>query len=134
MDGALTLHSEPGVGTTFKIYLPRVEAPAEVAAAEQAALAMRGSETVLLCEDEHQIRDLVERMLKRQGYQVLTASTPEEAIAVRRSGCRLPLILLMASGFPGETARERLSRRSLSMTGGKVVGGASNQPEGRHLS
>jgi CheY-like chemotaxis protein len=80
--GEVMVYSEPDVGTTFKIYLPRVEAPAEVVAAEQAALALRGSETVLLCEDEQQIRDLVERMLKRQGYRVLTAAAPDEALAI----------------------------------------------------
>ncbi len=80
--GEIMVYSEPGIGTTFKVYLPRVEAPAEVAAAEQAALALYGSETVLLCEDEQQIRDLVEHMLKRQGYRVLTAAAPDEALAI----------------------------------------------------
>jgi PAS domain S-box-containing protein len=121
--GEITVYSEPGIGTTFKIYLPIVEAPAEIAAEERRALALRGTETVLLCEDETQIRELVERMLKRQGYRVITAETPDEAVRIAR---REPFDLLLTdlvmpkmSGFDlaRDVAAARPGAKVLYMSG-----------------
>jgi CheY-like chemotaxis protein len=73
--------SEPGQGTTFKIYLPRVEKPAEQVTPEQppAALA-RGGENVLLVEDDDLLRKLAENILQQAGYTVFVAANGEEAI------------------------------------------------------
>jgi PAS domain S-box-containing protein len=78
-NGEIIVYSEPGKGTTFKIYLPTVDQPASSAALEHAA-AKRGSGTVLLCEDDAKIRRLVEAMLTRQGYRVLVAENPDQAL------------------------------------------------------
>jgi PAS domain S-box-containing protein len=81
--GSIWVDSEPAVGTTFRIYLPRAEAAvvpqdrAEPRAAEQPR---RGSETVLLVEDEVLVRNLAADALRRHGYQVLSASTGVEAL------------------------------------------------------
>jgi PAS domain S-box-containing protein len=123
--GEILVYSEPGIGTTFKIYLPRVETPAEVGEAEERALAMRGSETVLLCEDEAQIRDLVEKMLRRQGYTVLCSATPDEAIRIARTHAgRIDLLLTdvvmpKRSGFElaKDVAALRPSAKVLYMSG-----------------
>jgi two-component system cell cycle sensor histidine kinase/response regulator CckA len=106
--GEIIVYREPGTGTTFKIYLPPVEAPADLVAAEQASLALRGSETVLLCEDEAQIRDLVGRMLARQGYGVIAAAEPEEALRMaRRDSFDLLLTDIVMPRMSGiELARE----------------------------
>jgi PAS domain S-box-containing protein len=76
--GSIFVYSEPGQGTTFKVYLPQTGA----VEMEPAAVAdgRGGSETVLLVEDEDIVRRLVQEMLEAQGYRVLAAGDPEEAL------------------------------------------------------
>jgi CheY-like chemotaxis protein len=84
--GYVTVYSEPGHGTTFKIYLPQVEAQVAAACETAPALALpRGQETVLVVEDEEAVRDLVRQVLHSNGYTVLEASQGEEAIAICES-------------------------------------------------
>ena len=83
--GDLMVYSEVGKGTTFKLYFPMAEVPSEVAAAGQRMAQSRGSETVLLCEDDERIRKLVLAMLNKQGYKVLEADVPETAIRIARN-------------------------------------------------
>jgi PAS domain S-box-containing protein len=72
-NGFINVYSEPEIGTTFKIYLPRVfEEVERIDSAER--LHPRGSETVLLVEDEEMVRKLARRILERQGYTVIEAS------------------------------------------------------------
>ncbi|MEW5723216.1 MAG: PAS domain S-box protein, partial [Thermodesulfobacteriota bacterium] len=81
-NGFINVYSEPGRGTTFKIYFPRVRVTAEAprpAAEEKPA---RGDETVLLVEDEEAILDLSAGVLTRRGWTVLPARTPGEALAL----------------------------------------------------
>ncbi len=80
-NGDILVYSEPGQGTSFKLYFPLVEAPAEMAEAERRAAHLRGAETVLLVEDEERIRKLVVTMLAKQGYRVLEAEGPAAAMA-----------------------------------------------------
>ena len=83
--GTVYVYSEPGRGTTFKIYLPRAEAPAGAGAAGQAAQApsprdYNGSETILVAEDEDAVRQLVANVLRRNGYTVLEAASARTAL------------------------------------------------------
>jgi len=79
--GNIWVYSEPGRGTTFKIYLPRVEAAVETKQREQTVSApVGGSETVLLVEDDDIVRDLACRVLAKRGYQVLEAASGREAV------------------------------------------------------
>ena len=83
--GAIWAYSEPGRGATFKVYLPRVDAAPDVEAlVELPAAAPRGRETVLLVEDEGQIRHLAARVLEGHGYEVITASDGIEAVRIGR--------------------------------------------------
>jgi signal transduction histidine kinase/ActR/RegA family two-component response regulator len=85
--GSINLYSEPGKGTTFRIYFPVSETSTGSGTGEVArtAPALRGgSETVLLVEDEELIIGLAERILLKKGYRVLKARQPEEALAVCR--------------------------------------------------
>jgi signal transduction histidine kinase/CheY-like chemotaxis protein len=81
--GNIWVYSEPGHGTSFKVYLP-VEAGHETAARnpDRAVLSVRGSETVLLVEDEDVVRRLAQRILEQAGYTVLVARNGVEALQV----------------------------------------------------
>ncbi len=83
--GHILVSSEPGVGTTFNIYLPCVEAPAEVGSSSDAvSAASSGTETVLVVEDEVQVRTLECGLLEASGYHVLAASHGGEAMQICR--------------------------------------------------
>ena len=84
--GDIWVYSEPGQGTTFKLYFPRVVEPASSGYVEETEHARRGaSETLMLVEDETQVRDLGVRMLEQLGYKVLAAADGEEALNVSRA-------------------------------------------------
>lgn len=84
--GYIWVYSEPDRGTTFKIYLPRVDQPAELMSGDhRSPKVQRGTETILLVEDDEQLRLLSSSVLAHCGYNVLVASTPEEALAICRS-------------------------------------------------
>jgi len=98
--------SEPGKGTSVKVFLPRLDQPATVETEAPLARAVRGSETILLVEDEEQVRNLVRDTLQRKGYKVLDAPNAVEArrIAV---ACKGPIDLLIADMvMPNEGGRE----------------------------
>lgn len=82
--GFINVCSEPGLGTTFKVYLPRYTAKAAETELLKPQAAQRGSETILLVEDESAMLKMTSIMLGRLGYAVLVASTPGEAIRLAR--------------------------------------------------
>ncbi|HUI30579.1 MAG TPA: PAS domain S-box protein [Candidatus Acidoferrales bacterium] len=78
--GSIHVYSELGVGTTFKIYLPRYEGEVEGDEAAQVENAIDGTDTVLIVEDQPDLLELAKNSLEEYGYKVLTASSPEEGI------------------------------------------------------
>jgi len=81
--GNIWVYTEPGQGTTFKIYFPRIEEATEAMKQEEASdKSFRSSETILLVEDEEMVRDLAYKVLAEMGYIVLAASNGEEAIQI----------------------------------------------------
>jgi CheY-like chemotaxis protein len=79
--GFIWVYSEPGHGTSFKIYLPRVEQPADQTAVPSTVSApRRGTETVLLVEDEASLRTVTRQVLERHGYTVLEAANGAAAL------------------------------------------------------
>jgi CheY-like chemotaxis protein len=80
-EGSVWVYSEPGRGTTFKLYLPRVDRELEVTGATITASApRRGSETILLVEDDDQVRTVARSILTRSGYHVIEARNAGEAL------------------------------------------------------
>jgi PAS domain S-box-containing protein len=93
--GSIAVYSEVGIGTTFKIYLPRVEEEVAKPVTDDRPQDMRGgSETVLLVEDEDIVRNLCVRILEHLGYKVLQARNGAEAIVLAQGyGDRIDLLL-----------------------------------------
>ena len=92
--GHIWVYSELDHGTTFKIYFPRVNAEQRRASVGQMATTPRGSETILLVEDEDQVRALATKVLQRQGYEVFHAHDAAAAIALaKKHEGRIDLLL-----------------------------------------
>jgi PAS domain S-box-containing protein len=83
--GFVWVYSEPGQGTTFKVYLPRVGEAAEEAAAASPVETPRGQETVLVVEDDELVRQLATRLLAAQGYVALEATNGRDALDLVRA-------------------------------------------------
>ncbi len=83
--GFVDVRSKQGEGTTFTLYLPRYVGDVQLAPPKASPKAIRpGAETILLVEDEPSVRRLAAKMLERQGYTVMLAATPDEAIRLVR--------------------------------------------------
>ena len=126
--GYVWIYSEPGLGTTLKLYFPEVSAATAFRAEEYKAIpkdGARGSETILLVEDEEAVRGLTSRILEKSGYRVIAAQHGKEAmdIATKEEG-RIDLVLtdIVMPGMNGRGLVERLAGirpriKSLYMSG-----------------
>lgn len=101
--GTVTIYSELGIGTTFKIYLPRVDAPvAEAQEANEVPDVPHGNgATILLVEDEPSLRALAKEVLQIGGYRVVEASSGQDALAVANELTAEPGLLLTDVVMPG---------------------------------
>ena len=108
--GSVRVDSEPGKGTTFKIYLPRVVDAASASPSAPAAATARGSETILLVEDEEALRRLTARMLRSAGYAVLVAASGEEALLMLNDHDHAVDLLFTDVVLPGMGGRELATR------------------------
>jgi CheY-like chemotaxis protein len=114
-NGFINVYSEPDKGTTFTIYLPRHTAKAEQMRKESPlAPAARGHETILLVEDEPAILKMTTRLLESQGYTVVAASTPGEAIRLAREHAGEIRLLMTDVVMPEMNGRD-LAKNLLSL-------------------
>ena len=105
--GWINVQSKPGKGTTFEVYLPRAEGvPAVEEAAPSTATAAGGSETVLVVEDQVEVRKLVLTVLKREGYRLLEAGGGDKALLVAGQHPGPIHLLVTDVVMPGMTGRE----------------------------
>ncbi len=111
--GFIWVYSEPGQGTSFKIYLPAVDATAERTTAAATTPAPRGTETVLLVEDAAAVRAVTKQILERQGYAVLEAPDGEAGLRLAQRHRGVIHLLLTDVVMPrvgGRELAEQLAR------------------------
>src|SRR5262249_12734125 len=109
--GSIWVYTELGKGSTFKIYLPAAPGlaeadPATIAASRETT----GTETVLVVEDQDEVRRLIVETLRRRGYRVLSAANEREALSLAHDGDQTIDVLLTDVVLPGLSGRE-LARR-----------------------
>jgi PAS domain S-box-containing protein len=108
--GYIWVYSEPGKGTTFKVYLPRVAEKVDKPDVVELPVAARGNETILLVEDEEAVRELASRILSAKGYSVVAAKSVKEAEQFSEKHAGKIHLLLTDIIMPGTSGRE-LARR-----------------------
>jgi nitrogen-specific signal transduction histidine kinase len=94
-DGYINVYSEPGKGSTFKIYLPLIKSKVEEAELVVHPVLKRGTETVIVAEDDSQVRELIKEVLEGFGYKVMEAADGEDALKVfNENKDRIQLLIL----------------------------------------
>jgi PAS domain S-box-containing protein len=139
--GHINCTSEPGKGTTFKVYFPAIEDPGPDQSQRPTELEQipRGNETILLVDDEDYLRDLVERLLAKFGYSVLTAPDGETAVQIyREHGMRISLVILdlIMPGMGGISCLKQILRENplakvIIASGHSVDGSTKNELESK---
>ena len=119
--GHIEVYSEPGCGTTFKIYLPALAESAVDAGRPAAVPALGGKETVLVVEDQAEVRDYAVAVLKAYGYRVMAAANAGEALMICERGRGRIHLLLTDVVMPNVSGRELADRLEKMRPGIKVL-------------
>jgi CheY-like chemotaxis protein len=119
--GHITIYSEPGLGTTFKAYLPRVAAGQGGKSFHGISDMPRGTETVLLVEDDEAVRALSRHVLERCGYTVLAADNGEAALQAAKSHAGPIHVVVTDVVMPGMGGREAAGKLAEFRPGVRVL-------------
>jgi two-component system cell cycle sensor histidine kinase/response regulator CckA len=121
--GHVEVYSEPGLGTSFKVYLPAAvgEPLVRASAPRERPLRLGGDETVLVCEDDELVRTLIETMLSENGYLVLPTARPDEALAIAAHHGGQIDVLVTDVVMPLMTGPELVKRLTVARPGLKVL-------------
>jgi CheY-like chemotaxis protein len=130
--GTIHVYSEPGKGTTFRLYLPTAEAAAAIASAEERPAPALGTETILVAEDEPMVRNLAARILTEVGYTVLVASDGEEALRVFAENRWTIGLVLLDAVMPKLSGREVFRRIKAECPEVKILFCTGYDPESAH--
>jgi PAS domain S-box-containing protein len=108
--GWIWVYSEPGQGTTFKLYFPRIGVPAERLVPQVAEARASASATILLVEDRDEVREFIASALQHGGHEVLTASSGEEALNLAPSELQRVQLLVTDVIMPGMNGKDLAKR------------------------
>jgi two-component system cell cycle sensor histidine kinase/response regulator CckA len=111
--GCLDVWSEPGLGTTMRIYLPSIDQPVAAEAEVVKRAAARGTETILLVEDDEMVRRLVRETLEHEGYKLMDAAEPTEAHRLA-DAFKGPIQLLITDVVMPKTSGRELAAQIVS--------------------
>lgn len=109
-NGTIHVYSEPGRGTTFKIYFPKFAGDVEARPEKPKVDSLKGTETILVVEDQEQLLKLTQKILMRYGYKVLIAQTPGEACLICEKYTDPIHLLLTDVIMPGMNGKELKDR------------------------
>lgn len=121
-NGHASIYSEPGIGTTVRVYLPVVEGPAGASGRlRKVQIGPVRGETILLVEDEEIVRQPAGRFLENAGYQMLVAEDPEAALAIAETHAGKIHLLLTDVVMPGMTGKDIASKLLIERPDTKVI-------------
>ena len=119
--GHIWMYSEMGIGTTFRIFLPRYAAHETPEAAVEEPSAPYGKETILLVEDEELLRSVLREAMEEHGYRVLEAATPADALTLSANFPETIDLLLTDIVMPGLNGKELAERLILERPSLRIV-------------
>ncbi|MBJ6727397.1 PAS domain S-box protein [Geomesophilobacter sediminis] len=128
-DGFINVYSEPGKGTTFRIYLPQLSASIQEGPTEPERFQVRGTETILLAEDDETVRTLTRGVLEEFGYTVLTATNGMEAVQKFRENRERIALLLFDLVMPKKTGKEAYDEIREEAPGTRVLFASGYAPD-----
>ncbi|HLW52764.1 MAG TPA: ATP-binding protein [Candidatus Angelobacter sp.] len=119
--GHIAVYSEPGQGTTFKVYFPTAAATTQVEEENAATHHRPRGETILVVEDEESVRDMIAQALRRRAYKVIEASSGEEALELVGKGECDPQLLITDIVMPGIRGTETAQKLTSMVPGLSVL-------------